>query len=89
MCIAHAIKDIDRPLWLLNYLYEGRKEMKVLETADKKGTRSIASTHRESQSHKRMKGERILSIFKGIYSVCRISNVIRSYPKVRMLHTTS
>ena len=29
--------------------------MKVMETADKKGIHSIASTHREAQSHKRIK----------------------------------
>ena len=29
--------------------------MIVIETADNKGTHSIASTHRESQSHKGMK----------------------------------
>ena len=89
MCIAHTIKDINRPLWLLNCLYEGKIEMKVLETADKKGTHSISSTHKESQSHKRMKRERILTIFKCISSICQISNVILSYPKVRMLHITS
>ena len=31
---------------LLKGLYEGRKEMIVIETADNKGINSIASTHR-------------------------------------------
>ena len=40
---------------LLKGLYEGRKEMIEIETADNKGINSIASTHRESESHKGMK----------------------------------
>ena len=63
--------------------------MKVLKAADKKGTCSIARTHRESQSHKCTKRERILTIFKCIYSVCQLGNVILSNLKVRMLHITS
>ena len=46
MCIAHAIKDNNRPLWLLKGLYERKYEIKVLEAADKKGTCSIARTPR-------------------------------------------
>ena len=89
MCMAHAIKNYNQSLWLLKVLYERKYEMKVMEAADKKGTCSIVSTHREPQSHKCMKQERILTIFKCIHCVCQLGNVILSNLKVQMLHTTS
>ena len=62
-----------------------KEDEKSVRDGWNEGTYSVASAHREAQSHKSMKGERMLTIIEYVHSVCILRTAIFSYPKAGML----